>query len=406
MRTHHHMHAVRGFSLLELAIVLIIITLVAGLGITLAGNIMSGTDRVATQQRLIVIRQALDTFVAKNGYLPCPANRALVPTDTNFGVELRSGTDCSPASPGMVKDGTGTVYIGALPTQTLGLPASYAADAWSNKLLYAVSATHIADASSYALKDGPITVRYGDLATQYDITSTATYVVVSHGPDGKGAYPLEGTAVGTACGAITTGNNIDDENCDDSNAIFYDTEYNDGSMPDSFFDDYIIWGSNALYRKPVPSTTGTVSALTATPTTTINLDANASAVTGTYVGEAINITGGTGAGQSAVITNYAGSSKTVTVPTLANPLDTTSTYSIAPTAGLGTGCAPGVCEAWCATCLNVPVYTSTATPSSLTSYVCQSTVISNQPCQANCVYAYFDTTTTNSSSAALSIPCP
>jgi prepilin-type N-terminal cleavage/methylation domain-containing protein len=401
--------AAQGFSLLELSVVLIVIGLVAGFGISLGANILSGSDRITTQQRLTNIRTALDSFVQKNGYLPCPASRADIPTDANFGVERRdpAGSACTPllgeADP--ISAGAANsdqAYIGALPVITLGLPAYYAADAWGNKFLYAVSVTHIAGAASYAgmlsgtaqsatqnnitlashastttdlyngltlvitygtgvgqsstITDydgtsniatvspnwtvipnntsqylisggnaGTLTVRYGDRsAMSYPVTNDwqenpgagAIYVVLSHGSNGMGGYPLNAKALATAC---TDNGTIDFENCDDANALFYDTTYNDGSQSTSFFDDYIIWGSNLLGRLPSPA-------------------------------------------------------------------------SAATAAGMGSGCPPGICENWCAICKNTPIY-----PAPTINYACRSSILATNPCEAQCTYAYFG--------AAAAIPC-
>lgn len=317
-----------GFSLLELSVSLAVIALVAGFGVSLSSDIVNGTKRVTTQQRLITIRQALDAYVQRNGYLPCPAKRSDTTGVSSFGLEQRFGAVCNLAAPGLVQDTGGTIYIGAVPTTSLGLAENYMADGWNQKFLYAVSIAHTAGIGSYATIEGPITVKHGDLTTSYDIITGggagnwgATYVVLSHGPDRKGAYPIGGTTAPIACGAITAGNRIDNENCNTAGAIFFDSEYNDGTQNASFFDDYIIWGSNAGSRRP-----------------------------------------------DAYLNN---------------------TTAMGPaTAGLGAlgvnsqGCAPGVCEAWCAPCLNLPLRVSP------TVYVCQSSVVSYVPCKANCVYAY------------------
>lgn len=442
-----------AFSLLELSVALAVVALVAGFGISLSASLISGTKRVTTQQRLVTIRQALDTFAARNGYLPCPASRALSTSAANFGAEQRSGNlgliNVSITNPGTGfapgisaaatvngivyingvpdarsvalrarvvgrisgSDGvtsavvavpgsgfssadnitvtftkgtlgidyltpatatatvgytcalldasmvsTSGIYIGAIPTDTLGLSNTYAADAWGNKFLYAVSARHISGQESYATVPGPITIRYGDrsgvnydIATGNDITTNptawgATYAVVSHGPDGKGAFALQRTTATTPCPTLFSsrdfGNN-DNENCDDTNAVFYDTDYNDGSQAAMFFDDYIIWGTNFSLRRP-----------------------QAHLVLGNTAADAI-ATAGYGA--------------------LGDPRN-------------DAGCSPGVCETWCAPCLNVPTQSVDGA-----AYVCQSTIVSNIPCKADCTYAYFGKDPTGKT---VNIPCP
>jgi prepilin-type N-terminal cleavage/methylation domain-containing protein len=235
-----------GFTLIELAVVLLVISLITGAGISLGNGALKTAARVKTQERLAIIKQAFSSYVAANGYLPCPADGALTPSSPSFGIETRSGIGCTPNAPGMIALTT-TIYIGVMPTRTLGLPDSYAADSWGNKFTYAVSQTHVSKVSSVADTDGAITINYGDVSgTNYALTTKATYAVISHGPDGKGAFPLQGTAVGIACGATT---NNDVANCDDADIIFYDTAYNDNATNAAqFFDDFVVWSSNITSR--------------------------------------------------------------------------------------------------------------------------------------------------------------
>lgn len=244
----------QGFSILEMAVVLTIIAVVAVLGLDIGRSAVQGSERITTQERLSVIQRALDFYVENNGYLPCPARRDQVASSANFAVESRiATTGCN-----IVGDiqNSGGVLIGMVPVRSLNLPDSYAGDSWGNKILYAVSATMVAtssgDVDRYATQDGSITIRTGLRTDAYIVTTpingtpgaAASYAVVSHGPDGKGAYPLLSAAVGVACGSSTS---IDVDNCN-GDAVFFDSDYNVGSQLAYFFDDYIVWGSNVLSK--------------------------------------------------------------------------------------------------------------------------------------------------------------
>lgn len=366
-RTHH------AFSLLELSIVLGIIALIAGAGMTMATGALKTADRITTQERLATIKIALDSYAKASGYLPCPFNRTLSPSNAGFGVEDRSGGNCNNAAagvtapPGLIL--ANNTWFGGVPVRALGLPDSYAADAWGNKLTYAVSANHIGNPTVYPSTAGAITIKFGlraaspssyaassqrmslsftsaaagvagtrlimpttgsiingtlvhvngtvhkgsyivanRTATVIELTgntstttdtgnvewlepgASATYAVVSHGPDGRGAFPLSAavipaikqcndgvTATTTSPAPCPLGTNtscIDIENCNDSvDAIFYDTTYNDNAIAAQYFDDFIVWGSNALVRTPVSTSlytacpTGTCEAWCATCST-------------------------------------------------------------------------------------------------------------------------------------------
>ena len=273
-----HSHRSFGFTLVEMAIVIIIIALVIGFAVTLGTNAVQAAQRTSTQERLATIKMALESYQRANGYLPCPASRALTPSGSIvFGVEARSGASCDTSPPALVQVGTPYTgsYIGAVPVRTLGLPDAFAADAWGNKLLYAVGVQMVNHVTDAALTDPGITIMRGDPSgTNYSLTTStdrtivptttlsqtpnmsapdtpaagASYVVLSHGPDGRGAYPLNGNTVQIPCGF---GAQIDGANCDDSDSIFYDTTYNDGVNEQLFFDDYIVWGSNALQHAAI-----------------------------------------------------------------------------------------------------------------------------------------------------------
>lgn len=396
----------RGFSILELSIVLVIASLVISFGMNAGQNAMEGADRITTQERMSSIQKALENFVAQNGYLPCPAERDLTSTSASFGTESRSGAAC--ATNGditSVPTASPVIYIGGVPVRTLGLPDAYAADAWSNKYLYAVGMSHVGNTDSYMNTDGPITIKYGvRTGTNYAITTTrtgtagaaATYVIVSHGPDGKGAYPLYGAAIGTACGAATA---TDVTNCDTTNAtsatnsdtaynaIFYDTAYNDSpAVVAKFFDDYVVWGSNALER------TATSSSMGGTSGTALSSSSGAS---GTNICESVADSHG-GAGSCDTLCSNAGYSSSGAVLTNCTSNNSCSSPALScdyqcycsgaassgSSSGSSTGgCSSGACENWCAPCTN-----NAGSPGH--QQLCNKWIVTTTPtCTAYCIWA-------------------
>ncbi len=252
-----------GFTLVELAVVLVILSLLLAFGVTIGKNATNSADRLSTLERMALIKQSLDAYAARNGYLPCPADPALTPGSANFGLESRqivAPFGCNTVG-GVFQ--ASTVWYGALPVKNLGLDESFASDNWGNKLTYAVSGNHIGSTgnhfNSYATSavNGSIEIRSGTYASYRTTTTTttgvpsasATYAVVSHGKNGRGAYLLNATAIVTSCPAIA-GGAIDANNCDRADAIFFDSEYNDGTQSTTQFDDYIVWGTNMMTRNP------------------------------------------------------------------------------------------------------------------------------------------------------------
>lgn len=115
-----------GFSLLELGIVLIILTiLLGGAALTISGRVEE-QRRVTTTTKLAGVETAITLFVAQTQRLPCPANGTLPSTDANAGLEQR----------GMSGDCTGQQQNGVVPWRTLGLTEADATDGWYHRITY------------------------------------------------------------------------------------------------------------------------------------------------------------------------------------------------------------------------------------------------------------------------------
>jgi type II secretory pathway pseudopilin PulG len=142
-----------GFSLLELAITLAVLTvLLGGLLVPLSTQIAQRNES-STQRTLDDINEALLGFAASNGRLPCPAVGA-------SGVEsFALGGD---ASNGACQGVFGQVAIGFIPAATLGLSQidsdGFAIDAWGgtqNRIRYAVWVDTLnGSANPFTRKDG------------------------------------------------------------------------------------------------------------------------------------------------------------------------------------------------------------------------------------------------------------
>jgi prepilin-type N-terminal cleavage/methylation domain-containing protein len=115
-----------GFTLVELAIVLVIVALLAGgLMMTLSAQ-RENIASTETKRRLDEIREALLGYVAANGRLPCPA----APLATGIESPIGGGACARPRD-------------GLLPGITLGLTPTdqngYVLDGWGNPIRYAVT---------------------------------------------------------------------------------------------------------------------------------------------------------------------------------------------------------------------------------------------------------------------------
>jgi prepilin-type N-terminal cleavage/methylation domain-containing protein len=137
-----------GFSLVEIAVVLVIIAiLVTAVGIPLATQIDQQRN-TETQKQLETIKEGIYAFAMANGRLPCPA-RFVSDANNSAGRE----SFCTAATGACVGSETVTVQthgncstnVGFIPSVTLGLApldsSGFSVDAWrltQNKIRYAV----------------------------------------------------------------------------------------------------------------------------------------------------------------------------------------------------------------------------------------------------------------------------
>jgi prepilin-type N-terminal cleavage/methylation domain-containing protein len=130
-----------GFTLIELAIVLFIITLLLGGVLTPLGQQIAERQNGDSRRALEAARVALVGYALRRpgqaGPLPCPDLRSRVTGNIAGNGELQSTpTQANDGLEDRLADGTCLAQTGNLPWRTLGLAE---ADAWGNRLGYAVS---------------------------------------------------------------------------------------------------------------------------------------------------------------------------------------------------------------------------------------------------------------------------
>jgi prepilin-type N-terminal cleavage/methylation domain-containing protein len=226
----------KGFSLLELAIVLVIIGFIFAPLIAIIVQIdldKKARNNVGRNDRAVA---ALNFYLKQNGRYPCPAVLlGQAPGDPAFGREAVIAGVCDTT---LITDpgGGSNVYIGALPTHALGLPydAAVNEDGWKHIYVVTQALTREDDFDGV----GAIEVEYE--AGGANMVEDVHFVIVNPGKDGKGATTLFGDA-GLACGASE-----DSENCDFANEIFLDlamnTEFDNVNDP-NFYDDILSYNS-------------------------------------------------------------------------------------------------------------------------------------------------------------------
>lgn len=190
----------RGFSLIELSIVLIIIGLLATPLIQEYGRYVIQKRRDDTAISMRAIDAALAAYQEIHGRYACPSDRSIAFGEDGHGEENCAQLDALGADtcggegvgPGICRatQAPGEVYIGGVPYVTLGLPFKETLDGWSNSITYAVTrAMAIADPLTF---DPSISaVRVTNELTPPTIDNFHG-VLVSAGDNGAGAFNIQG----------------------------------------------------------------------------------------------------------------------------------------------------------------------------------------------------------------------
>lgn len=239
-----HLQPQRGFSLIEIAVVLVIVAiLITSVGVPLAAQ-LDQQRRLDTERRLEAVKEALYGYAIANGRLPCPAS------STSNGIEAF-------AVGGNAANGNCSTFFGFVPAGTLGLSgvdaSGYLVDGWNDgttarRIRYSISSantnaltktdgvkgatmTTVAATNQLyicptGLTSGPPTTNCGALTP---LTQYAPFVVFSLGKDS--------TAALTSYDAL---NNQTD-----------DVSFSSGTETANF-DDLVTWGSlNTLFARMV-----------------------------------------------------------------------------------------------------------------------------------------------------------
>jgi len=191
--------ATRGFTLLELSIVLIIIALVTGMAVTSGISVIATARQVATQNKMAAIDKAMLAFRTANNRLPCPGDLTITPGSANYGVEGANQGTCVGGTPSanFWNASSPCTVEGGVPAATLGLSPDFMYDGWGNRLRYAVDISTTTTNAFLSLPltyNGTITVNDGNGNAR---SGKTVYVVVSHGANGHGAYTTSGATINT-----------------------------------------------------------------------------------------------------------------------------------------------------------------------------------------------------------------
>lgn len=201
----------RGFTLLELSVVLFIIATVLGMGLLTFTASLQASQYNNTVARMDEIEKAILNYAIGFNRIPCPTDLTLTASSVSYGLEAGTtagGTGAGECVTGMTPaanhKSSGGAEEGGVPTRALRLPDDYMYDGWGRKFRYAVDPTYTKssalpvtaacgvsnpDASALTVNDASGAAR----------TSAGMYVLMSHGANGHGAFTSNGvtTSSGT-----------------------------------------------------------------------------------------------------------------------------------------------------------------------------------------------------------------
>lgn len=120
----------KGFTVIEVGVVLGISAMLLVTGLTLSKPIIEKMQKNKTERQMENINDRLASFVHRNNRLPCPANPAS--SGEPFGAERGSGGSGA-------GNCVGADAVGIVPFRALGLDESDVRDGWGNLISYHVS---------------------------------------------------------------------------------------------------------------------------------------------------------------------------------------------------------------------------------------------------------------------------
>ena len=220
-----------GFTLIELAIVLMIVGVLAGGVISTLGARIENSKRLETKKDLETIKQALLGYAYTNKFLPCADDPADTDADGDSDGDGRSdetGAACDLAD-----------VSGSLPWVTLGVGGN---DAWGNRYGYWVDSDFASTGGIFTMASdagGIVATRTIDGTGHANVTADAVAVIFSRGKNGYGAV---GSDYRFKAAVPASGHDDELENADPNNGFITRTPTPEGATTGGgAFDDIVIW---------------------------------------------------------------------------------------------------------------------------------------------------------------------
>lgn len=188
----------QGFVLMEVAIALVILSLMVGFSLPIYNQYIKHQKIKKTDENIELITQALAGYVLQNGTLPCPSK----PT-TNVDHQGQPSEGCVLEN----------FSSGLVPFKILGIKSSDAKDAWGRWINYTVDLDLILSSIEIAghsnITDGLCSIdktssginilgEFKQSLLRQTPKRFVAFVLISHGPSGGGALLDNGTIIPTS----------------------------------------------------------------------------------------------------------------------------------------------------------------------------------------------------------------
>jgi len=236
MNIRNKLHLQNGFTLIELAVVLVIVGILLSSFIGNLATRIENTRKSETIEELKEIKQALFAYAFVNGALPCP-DCAVVGAGC---IASMVGDGKSDPPAGVCSVG---IVSGSVPWVTIGIGRS---DAWGTRYRYAVQSDYADETIPFKIDTASptITIQEPDLVadptglTAHALADNVAAVIYSHGKNGQGGI----SEAGVARGSIPPTNLDELENNDNDYYYYMRTESAPGAtIAGGEFDDLVIW---------------------------------------------------------------------------------------------------------------------------------------------------------------------
>ncbi|MBY0508623.1 MAG: type II secretion system GspH family protein [Rhodospirillaceae bacterium] len=237
-----------GFTLIEMAIVLVVMGLAVSGIVTVGASIGTSAKYGETQRIMAKVQDALRVYVTQHGCLPCPALGSEDPTASGTLAGLSRDTVGSyVTATTFCTSNTCLTNNGVVPYKTLGIGPQEYLDAWDSMFTYRIGAGLAAD--NAMVRTPPSTFPAGDItvvnarSTAILVTTEAAYVLVSHGGDGAFAFRQTGSQRPDVYGQTGSAGGQDENR--DGDATFAQGD-EDALATVAHFDDLVVFETAPL----------------------------------------------------------------------------------------------------------------------------------------------------------------